>query len=395
MLYRRNHSEYGVEVIDSSALTGGFQSFTFKTSRQGNPLLINSSTQPDLGVSRTYTSPMCFQDSMDKELMADHSLLNPLPDIKVKGMPERAKYHAVSNLGTFPRGVAPDYKGVGGDPTLGSKGKTLFIPHGLNGLARPPPPPLPPLLKTTRLLGHAGDRLAVPNTGVSLLVPDGGIAEDWEMYMIINQDDISTPPEEGDVLSPEETYGQLGLDLSCPVALSAAHCADLGTAASRYLAVPLKRRMPENKWEEVMSIDEESTSCYCLLEAERCHQLLGSPGRYALMGQPLSQEAVKRLRLDVFGSLEAGNPLGYNLRVNYVDDTPHALQIDTTVIPLMSDHDLAKYIPCYGDREAVVAFCREHQSSDGDKLHRKHYLLEKLYISALFFYKKQTNNCIL
>lgn len=35
MLYRKNHSDYGVDVIDSSALTGGFQSFNFKTTRQG------------------------------------------------------------------------------------------------------------------------------------------------------------------------------------------------------------------------------------------------------------------------------------------------------------------------------------------------------------------------
>lgn len=35
MLYKKNHSEYGVDVIDSSALTGGFQSFNFKTTRQG------------------------------------------------------------------------------------------------------------------------------------------------------------------------------------------------------------------------------------------------------------------------------------------------------------------------------------------------------------------------
>nr|XP_046172620.1 netrin receptor UNC5D-like [Oncorhynchus gorbuscha] len=33
-LYRRNQSEYGVDVIDSSALTGGFQSFSFKTACQ-------------------------------------------------------------------------------------------------------------------------------------------------------------------------------------------------------------------------------------------------------------------------------------------------------------------------------------------------------------------------
>lgn len=40
-LYRRSQSEYGVDVIDSSALTGGFQSFSFKTSRQGEPLLFS------------------------------------------------------------------------------------------------------------------------------------------------------------------------------------------------------------------------------------------------------------------------------------------------------------------------------------------------------------------
>lgn len=35
MLYRKNHSEYGVDAIDASALAGGFQSFNFKTARQG------------------------------------------------------------------------------------------------------------------------------------------------------------------------------------------------------------------------------------------------------------------------------------------------------------------------------------------------------------------------
>ncbi|XP_059906368.1 netrin receptor UNC5D-like isoform X2 [Gadus macrocephalus] len=329
-LYRRSHSEYGVDVIDSSALTGGFQSFTYKTSRQvcsGNPLLINSSMQPDLSGSQTYTSPMCFQDSMDKELMADHSLLDPLPDIMVKGKGVMAEYHVMSHPRTFPRGVAPDYQGVGVDATLGRRGKTLFIRHGL---PRPPPPPLPPPLKTTRVLGHAGGRLVVPNTGISLLVPRGGIAEDtsWEMYMIINQEDSSTAPEEEDevLLSPEVTYGPPGLDLSCPVALSVAHCADLSGPADATWAVRLKRRTPENKWEEVMSMDEESTSCYGLLEAERCHLLVGRPGRYALVGRPLSQAAAKRLRLAVFGGPDLSNPLGYNLRVYCVDDTPHALQ---------------------------------------------------------------------
>lgn len=76
-----------------------------------------------------------------------------------------------------------------------------------------------------------------------------------------------------------------------------------------------------------MSVDEESTFCYCLLEPKRCHVLLEQPGRYALMGAPLSQEAAKRLRLAVFGSLDTSNSLGFTLRVYCVDDTPHAFQV--------------------------------------------------------------------
>ena len=55
MLYRKNHSEYGVDVIDSSALTGGFQSFNFKTTRQGKRecrrLHTPATTRPKGGVT--------------------------------------------------------------------------------------------------------------------------------------------------------------------------------------------------------------------------------------------------------------------------------------------------------------------------------------------------------
>uniref|UniRef100_A0A1A8BV85 Netrin receptor UNC5 n=3 Tax=Nothobranchius TaxID=28779 RepID=A0A1A8BV85_NOTKA len=319
-LYRRSQSEYGVDVIDSSALTGGFQSFSFKTSRQANPLLINSSMQPDLTVSRTYTSPMCFQDSIDKEIMAEHSLLDPLPDLKAKGAAERAEYHIMSHPQTFPRGLAPDYRGVPVGTTLGRRGRNLFAPQAFQTHSRP-------LNKATAVFGHAGGRLVVPNTGISLLVPHGGIAEDttWEMYMSINQEDSSTMSEDGSeiFLSPAVTYGPPGLDLSCPTAMTVAHCAEV---SAENWTIRLKRQTQDNKWEEVMSVDEESTSCYCLLEAQRCHVLLGQPGRYALVGEALNQEAAKRLRLAVFGGLDSSNSLGFTIRVYCVEDTPHSFQ---------------------------------------------------------------------
>lgn len=75
-----------------------------------------------------------------------------------------------------------------------------------------------------------------------------------------------------------------------------------------------------------MSVEEECTSCYCLMDSTSCHLLVGQPGSYALVGEPLTQAAVKRLKLAVFGSMEAGS-MSYGLRVYCVDDTPHAFQV--------------------------------------------------------------------
>ncbi|XP_041691764.1 netrin receptor UNC5D-like isoform X1 [Coregonus clupeaformis] len=321
MLYRKNQSDYGVDVIDSSALTGGFQSFNFKTTRQGNPLLLNSSLQPDRTVGGTYTSPICFQDSIDNK-----ELFDPLPDIKVKvqssfmvslGVDDRAEYHAAKGHQpeTFPRGLNRDYSNSTVERRSTKKGP--LTPNG------PPLNPTKDQLRITGVFGHLGGRLVVPNTGVSLLVPHGAIAEDpsWEMYMVINQGESSIQTEEGCeiLLGPEVTYGPPGLDLSSPVAMTIAHCAEVD---SENWNIQLKRKTQDNKWEEV---EDESTSCYCLIDSSSCHLLLDQPGSYALVGEPLTQAAVKRLKLAVFGSM-GPNPMDYSLRVYCVDDTPHAFQ---------------------------------------------------------------------
>uniref|UniRef100_A0A3B4TQK5 Netrin receptor UNC5 n=1 Tax=Seriola dumerili TaxID=41447 RepID=A0A3B4TQK5_SERDU len=305
MLYRKNHSEYGVDVIDSSALTGG------------NPLLLNSSMQPDLTVGRTYSTPLCFQDSTDKELF------DPLPDIKVKvqssfmvslGVAERAEFHAKAPAETFPRDLSRDYCS-----TMDRRKKGLLTLNGPLSAGKEQ-------LRTTGVFGHPGGRLVVPNTGVSLLVPHGAVAENmsWEMYMVINQGEASVQTLEGCeiLLGPEVTYGPPGLDLFCPVAMTIAHCAEVD---AENWNIQLKRRTQDSKWEEVMSVEEESTSCYCLMDSSSCHLLLDQPGSYALVGEPLTQAAVKRLKLAVFGSMEGGS-MNYSLRVYCVDDTPHAFQ---------------------------------------------------------------------
>lgn len=87
-----------------------------------------------------------------------------------------------------------------------------------------------------------------------------------------------------------------------------------------------------------MSAEEESTSCYCLLESSSCHLLLEQPGSYALVGEPLTQAAAKRLKLAAFGSADGGS-LGYSLRVYCVDDTPHAFQVGGPLQSLLAKEE--------------------------------------------------------
>ncbi|XP_077047891.1 netrin receptor UNC5D isoform X1 [Agelaius phoeniceus] len=320
-LYRRSQSEYGVDVIDSSALTGGFQTFNFKTVRQGNSLLLNSSLQPELTVSRTYSGPICLQDPLDKELMTESSLFNPLADIKVKvqssfmvslGVTERAEFHGKAHPGTFPHGSPRPFG------TLQARNKAMFI-QNLASISSSSE------LRSTALFGHLGGRLVVPNTGVSLLIPHGAIPEEssWEIYLAITQKESSLEPEGPEVLlGPEVSCGPPDLAVSTPCALSIPHCAH---ADPQHWSIHLKRRTQQGKWEEVMSVEEETTSCYCLLDPYACHILLNSFGTYALIGEPISDCAVRQLKVAVFGCLSC-NSLDYNLRVYCVDNTPCAFQ---------------------------------------------------------------------
>ncbi|KAM9622353.1 netrin receptor UNC5D isoform 3-T3 [Trichechus inunguis] len=320
-LYRRSQSDYGVDVIDSSALTGGFQTFNFKTVHQGNSLLLNSSMQPDLTVSRTYSGPICLQDPLDKELMTESSLFNPLSDIKVKvqssfmvslGVSERAEYHGKNHSGTFPHGNNRSFS------TMHPRNRTPYI-QNLSSL------PTRTELRTTGVFGHLGGRLVMPNTGVSLLIPHGAIPEEnsWEIYMSINQGEPSLQSDGSEVLlSPEVTCGPPDMIVTTPFALTIPHCADV---SSEHWNIHLKKRTQQGKWEEVMSVEDESTSCYCLLDPFACHVLLDSFGTYALTGEPITDCAVKQLKVAVFGCMSC-NSLDYNLRVYCVDNTPCAFQ---------------------------------------------------------------------
>lgn len=79
----------------------------------------------------------------------------------------------MSHPQTFPRGLAPDYRGVAVGTTLGKRNKNVFNPQGSLAPSRP-------LHKATAVFSHAGGRLVVPNTGEPT-------AESFGMYCIHGQ----------------------------------------------------------------------------------------------------------------------------------------------------------------------------------------------------------------
>ncbi|XP_060549496.1 netrin receptor UNC5D isoform X5 [Pantherophis guttatus] len=288
---------------------------------QGNSLLLNSSMQPDLTVSRTYSGPICLQDPIDKELMTESSLFNPLSDIKVKvqssfmvslGVTEHSEYHRKTHSGTFPHDNNKTFNAVH------AKNKTAYI-QNISSLSKQNE------MRATSVFGHLGGRLGIPNTGVSLLIPQGAIPEEtsWDIYLAINHDESSLQLEGSEILlGPEVTCGPIEVMVSTPFALTIPHCADVN---SEHWNIHLKKRKHPGKWEEVMSVEEETTSCYCLLDPYACHILLDSFGTYALIGEPLSDCSVKELKVVVFGCMSC-NSLDYSLRVYCVDNTPCAFQ---------------------------------------------------------------------
>lgn len=72
--------------------------------------------------------------------------------------------------------------------------------------------------------------------------------------------------------------------------------------------------------QEVMSVEDESTSCYCLLDPLHVTCSLDSFGTYALTGEPITDCAVKQLKWS-FGCLSC-NSLDYSLRSTVWTTTP-------------------------------------------------------------------------
>uniref|UniRef100_A0AAZ3S9R6 Netrin receptor UNC5 n=1 Tax=Oncorhynchus tshawytscha TaxID=74940 RepID=A0AAZ3S9R6_ONCTS len=290
LAYRRNCRHLHGDITDSSsALTTAFQPGNYKPPRQDNPHLLHPSAPPDLtATAGTFRDPLFSlqqgaNDGHHKIPMTTSPLLDPLPSLKIK----------------------------------------VNVHHSLSR---------EPGHSTSVTLGNLGGRLAIPNTGVSLLVPPGTIPQGkfYEIYLTINKWEKTTLPSEGSqtVLSPVVSCGPSGMLLSRPVVLTLPHCAQLDTPTPDW-TLTLKTQTHQGAWEEVLTVGEESLSspCYLQLEESNCHVVMEQLGTYSLVGQSCPpQPACKRLQLALFAPRAPCLSLDYILRIYCTQDTPHALR---------------------------------------------------------------------
>ncbi|XP_053392555.1 netrin receptor UNC5C-like isoform X2 [Mercenaria mercenaria] len=180
---------------------------------------------------------------------------------------------------------------------------------------------------------HRGGRLSLPESGVTLLIPEGAICrgKTEEIYMAVCRDDKDRPKlsEKQTILSPIVLCGPTGMMLKKPVVLSVQHCASMRQGGWKLSVCSSSTPLEEPpQWQLAVTLGQETinTQIYTQIDATHCHLMTEFLQRYALIGEPVAQgRAVKILRLAAFApSLPPS--MDFSIRVYVVEDTPDALE---------------------------------------------------------------------
>ncbi|KAK3593613.1 hypothetical protein CHS0354_025501 [Potamilus streckersoni] len=186
---------------------------------------------------------------------------------------------------------------------------------------------------TWSTFNHTGGRLLIPESGVSLIIPEGAIkkGQTEEIYMAVCRDDKDRPKltDKQTILSPVVLCGPFCMVLMKPAILSFDHCASMRQGGWKLIVCTSDTPLEEPpQWQRTVTLGQETinTPIYTQLDPTNCHIMTEHLQRFALIGEAASAgRAIKILRLAAFAPALPPS-MDYSIRVYVVEDTHDALE---------------------------------------------------------------------
>ncbi|KAB0797257.1 hypothetical protein PPYR_08251 [Photinus pyralis] len=183
---------------------------------------------------------------------------------------------------------------------------------------------------TSATVTHIGAYLNLPESCVSLLIPDGAVSRTrkHDIFLSILNEDCFRPKLAENItqLSPVVSCGP-NITINKAVVLKLPHCADL--AMHNWSISILQSDCSDSQWQTAVTLGQETinTEVFCQLDNDALYLVTDSLSRYVAVGHSVNGFAVKRLKLAVFApKLCFQSSADYSVRVYVLEDTDSSME---------------------------------------------------------------------
>eukprot|EP00058_Branchiostoma_floridae_P024873 XP_002610363.1 hypothetical protein BRAFLDRAFT_209377 [Branchiostoma floridae] len=327
VVWWRKNRHSGESLEPASVMNCDFPPGNVKPAQRNSPALMSYVAQPDLtrstGNVRGFPVMPTLAFSDDKIPMT-MSPLHSNNSLKIKVRNAQIMSNSLPDM----QPSTPEMSDVG---TSTRRPSSIY---DAENLAKILPSYVDPAFAACGTIGAEGGRLAIQESGVSLLIPSGAITdghtEDIFIAVLREEKDRPKMNAKQTLLGPVVAVGPHGLHFRKPVIVTFGHAA--GLRERNWELTLLSSESHPNRspsWQNLVLIGEETlnTTAYCQVDERDCHVMVEHlSSRYALIGQSApATQAVKRLRLAVIAA--PLQPSGdYNFRVYCVADNSDELE---------------------------------------------------------------------
>lgn len=183
---------------------------------------------------------------------------------------------------------------------------------------------------TSTTVTHNGAFLNLLDSGVSLIISEGAISRSrkQEIFLSILNEDCFRPKLAENVtqLSPVVSCGP-NVSLNKLVVLKIPHCAEI--TRNNWLISVLQSDCSDSQWQNSVTLGQETinTGVFCQLDGDYAFLITETLARFVIVGQSTNGNAIKRLKLAVFGpKLCFQTSVDYSVRVYVLEDTDSSME---------------------------------------------------------------------